>query len=61
MSVRDRIKELFTPFKHSPEYRDMMTRFRGLMRTRQNLEDTMKGKPPKKRKRRANPSTDSAD
>lgn len=61
MSVRDRINELFRPYRHDPDYRIAMTRFRGLMRTYQNLEDTMKNKPPKRRKRAVHPSPDPAN
>ena len=61
MSVRDQIKRHFTPYKHDEEYRRMMTKFRGLLRTWENLERTMKGQPPLRRKRRANPSTNSTD
>ncbi len=61
MSVRDAIKRHFTPYKHDPDYRIMMTRFHGLMRTYANLERTMKGLPPIRRTRRANPSTDTTD
>ncbi len=61
MSIRDEIDQIFQPYKREPEYNIAMTKFRGLMRTYQNLEDRVKGKPAKRRKRRANPSTDTPD
>lgn len=56
MSISSQVKEIFTPYKRSEEYRQMLTRWRGLVRTYTNMEDRAAGKPPKKRKSRGNTS-----
>lgn len=60
LSVRDRINELVPRYRHPPEYSEAMTKWRGLMRTFENLEERAAGKPPKRRKRRGNPSGDTS-
>lgn len=58
MSIRDEVKAIFQPYKRDPEYTDMLTKWRGLVRTYQNMEDRAAGKPPKRRKRRGNTGRD---
>lgn len=60
MSIRDQVAAIFIPYKHATELVEALTKWRGLARSYENLEDRVAGKPPKRRKRRANPGRDTS-
>ncbi len=61
LSARDRVREMVPHFEHAEGWREMMTKWRGLMRSFNVATDRLAGIPAKRRKRRANPSTATSD
>ncbi len=48
-------------FEHAEGWLEMRAKWRGLMRTFNTATDRLAGKPPKKRKKRANPGATAPD
>lgn len=58
MSIASQAREIVEPYKHPEGYSEVMARWRGLVRSYENMEDRAAGKPPKRRKRRGNTGGD---